>query len=202
MTMLIIMHMWLREPRVFWPERQRPNGGQLCLGPTDGPSFEAVTDVRINHATFGGTNLIVALITIEEWELEMGLHPRMMENHPDFLSWRIAIPKMICDLWFAWIYVYGKAWIVFLAFVGHYAKWNFPFWQVEMLCFRVCLSAVAIEICVTRHKTSIVPRMAWAGPLLIYVGAIKTSSHCHRWDWGGLFTLQWEIWCNLAHVFS
>jgi len=51
---------------------------------------------------------------------------------------------------------------------------------------------VAIEICVTRHKTSIVPN-GMGRSLLIYVGAIKTSSHfagerrfrdTELWSWG------------------
>jgi len=42
---------------------------------------------------------------------------------------------------------------------------------------------VAIEICVTRHKTSIVPN-GMGRSLLIYVGAIKTSSHFARGFWG------------------
>lgn len=63
MTMLIIMQVvgQLRRDQ----ESLGPNGKGQMVG-SCASAFEAVTDVRINHATFGGTNLIVALITIEE----------------------------------------------------------------------------------------------------------------------------------------
>jgi len=149
----------------------------------------------------------------------MGIHPdfRLMTN-------RIASN----DFWFAWIYVYGRVELrlvdnfpLSLFFCGQgggpfplsdiTSNEIFLFWQVEIVFF--CVSAfilmgcmcVAIEICVTRHKTSIVPN-GMGRSLLIYVGAIKTSSHFARGfgdtELGKLYTLQWEIRCNLAHVFS
>lgn len=55
------------KPRVKLAQRKRPNGGQLCFGPLD---IWCLTDVRINHATFGDSNWIVALITMRESEWE------------------------------------------------------------------------------------------------------------------------------------